>query len=124
MKPKGTLASSEASSNGPYPESHKSKLNHAISITPINVLGTALAVTQRASLADYSSMSLFTLMMEAIRSSETSVLTRAIRRHIPEDGILHIHRRERFKSYITLKIGVLWDVTPRGYCKNRRFGGT
>jgi hypothetical protein len=30
---------------------------------------------------------LFTLMMEAIR-------------HIPEDGILHIHQRENHKSYI------------------------
>jgi hypothetical protein len=26
--------------------------------------------------------------MEAIRSSETSILTRATQRHIPEDGIL------------------------------------
>jgi hypothetical protein len=33
--------------------------------------------------------SVFTLMMKAIRSSETSVLTRATRRHIPDDGILH-----------------------------------
>jgi hypothetical protein len=35
-----------------------------------------------------SSPILVTLMMEAIRSSETSVLTRAIQRHIAEDDIL------------------------------------
>jgi hypothetical protein len=35
-----------------------------------------------------SSLIIFTLMMEAIRSSEKSTLTRAIWRHIPEDGIL------------------------------------
>jgi hypothetical protein len=38
--------------------------------------------------------------MEAIRSSETSVQsTTATRRHTPEDGILHSHRRENLKSY-------------------------
>jgi hypothetical protein len=35
-------------------------------------------------------------------SSESPDLTRAIRRHIPEDGPLHSHRREILKSYIPL----------------------
>jgi hypothetical protein len=35
-----------------------------------------------------SSLILSILMMEAIRSSKTKVLTRATRRHIPEEGIL------------------------------------
>jgi hypothetical protein len=53
-----------------------------------------------SSLADFS-----TLKMEAIQSSETSVQsTTSTRRHTPEDGILHSHRRENLKSYRKLEV--------------------
>jgi hypothetical protein len=57
-------------------------------------------------------------MMEAIRSCETPVLARTTRRNIPEDGILHIHRRENFKSYTSLNAWTLkWkrNVSPVKY---------
>jgi hypothetical protein len=45
---------------------------------------------------------LFTLMMEAIHTPETSVLKRATRRNIQEDRILRSHRRGNLKSYTTI----------------------
>jgi hypothetical protein len=50
-----------------------------------------------------SSLILVTLIEEALRSSETSVLTRTTRRNIPDDALLYSHRRENFKSYTSLQ---------------------
>jgi hypothetical protein len=58
-----------------------------------------------------SSTILATLMIEAQRSSETSVLTKATTGNISEDGILHSHRREKLKSQNFLCIyKFLWRV--------------
>jgi hypothetical protein len=62
----------------------------------ISELGTALAVTSKL-LVVPSSLILSTFMMVPTRYSETLVLTEATRHHVPENGILHSHRRENPK---------------------------
>jgi hypothetical protein len=81
-----------------------------IRVTRIDELGTMLAVTSNRrtcrSLVTAnvvpSSPILVIMMLEALSSSETSVLTRATGYIIPADGILHSHRCENLKSYVSL----------------------
>jgi hypothetical protein len=69
-----------------------------IRVKGIGEVGTTLAVTSnrctlRRAVTAYVVPSLpilVTMMMEAIYSSETSVLTRATRRNIPEDRFLEV----------------------------------
>jgi hypothetical protein len=79
-----------------------------IGVTRISELGTLAVISNRAfrllviAIVVPSAPIFVTLIMEAIISSETSVLTRATRHHFQEDIIFHSHRREKPKSYITL----------------------
>jgi hypothetical protein len=43
---------------------------------------------------------------------------------VTDPAIRRIYVRFEVFAAVTMKNGVLWDVTPCGSCKNRRFGGT
>jgi hypothetical protein len=89
-----------------------------IRLTRIGALGTTLAVSSNrrytiellrsvlrllvTANVVLSLLILVTLIMDAIISSEMSVLSRATLCNIPEYDILHSHRRENLKSCISL----------------------
>jgi hypothetical protein len=57
-------------------------------------------------------------MKEALSSSEKPVLTKATLDTIPEDDVLHSHRRENVKSYVALTGWTLYqrrNVSPVKY---------
>jgi hypothetical protein len=86
-----------------------------IKVTRIGELGTLAVTSNRRTVVFLhsvrrllvnanvpSSLILDTLMMVALSSSETLVLTRAIWRNITEGSILYSQHRESLKSYIIL----------------------
>jgi hypothetical protein len=81
-----------------------------IRVTRICELGTKLAVLLVTASIVPSSPILATLMKEALSSSETLVLIRATPHNIPEDAILHSHRREILKSYMKLSPSLITIV--------------
>jgi hypothetical protein len=75
-----------------------------IRVTRIGELGTTLAVTNdQHTLQRHTKWERKLVWNSELRMQRgMGVLTRAKRRNIPEDAILHSHRRENLKSYIAL----------------------
>jgi hypothetical protein len=74
-------------------DSCKNRLASIIRVRRISELRTLAVTSNRSTLRNVvsGSLILLTLMMEEIHYSKTLVLTRATRRHIPEDEIFSIY---------------------------------
>jgi hypothetical protein len=70
-----------------------------IRVIRIGELGTTLAVTSNR---------------RKLQINTKSVLTRATRRNIPEDSILHSHRRENLKPYVLPLVCLLEEGSING----------
>jgi hypothetical protein len=53
---------------------------------------------------------LYAVYGSKVRSGGTSGNTISTRRHIPEDGFLHSHRRGNLKSYFTVRLRKLKTI--------------
>jgi hypothetical protein len=57
------------------------------------------------------------------RFSEMSVYNKPAQRNIPEDGILHSHRRESLKSYNSVFVATGYELDLRGSISDRIVSG-
>jgi hypothetical protein len=65
--------------------------------------------------------------VKRIKVQVRKAYNRRIRTSVPrrvETAIRALSVRFEVFTAVTMKNGVFWVVTPRGSCKNRRFGGT
>jgi hypothetical protein len=76
-----------------------------IKVTKIGELGTTLAVNSNG-----RTLRRNTLMMEALRSSETSVLRRTSLLNSQENDILQNNVRREVFTAVTMKNDVFWDI--------------